>query len=226
MLDMVYEIHFIVGTRYGIRYRYWCAWLMYMVDLHGWHMVRYTIHVHGWWYKLMYGTCLVHDWCTCYYIWLMHLLLYMIDALVLVHSWCTCYGTWLMHLMVQIVVQVDAWYRLVHGWDTYLVMVCGDVGSCLVEACVFWTSSWEVSLVYDPCERIWLRIGDNDRLDRLITDKLQVDVTMTVTGIVTVTVIEFLVVIVEESMTVGLHLYFRVVGRGKERGLYPPSSWS
>jgi hypothetical protein len=33
-------------------------------------------------------------------------------------------------------------------------------------------------------------------------------------------------VIVAEFVTVGLHLYFRVVGWGKERGLYPPSSWS
>jgi hypothetical protein len=31
---------------------------------------------------------------------------------------------------------IDAWYRLVLGCDTYLVMVCGDVGTCLVEACV------------------------------------------------------------------------------------------
>jgi hypothetical protein len=33
-------------------------------------------------------------------------------------------------------VQVDAWYMLILGWDTYLVMVCGDVGTCLVEVCV------------------------------------------------------------------------------------------
>jgi hypothetical protein len=38
--------------------------------------------------------------------------------------------------MVQVEVQVDAWYRLVIGSNTYLVMVCGDLDSCLVEACV------------------------------------------------------------------------------------------
>jgi hypothetical protein len=42
------------------------------------------------------------------------------------------------------------------------VTVCGDVGSCLVEACGCWTYSLEVSLVYDPCDGIWLTIGDND----------------------------------------------------------------
>jgi hypothetical protein len=26
--------------------------------------------------------------------------------------------------------------------------------------------------MYDPCERIWLSIGDSDRLDRLISDRL------------------------------------------------------
>jgi hypothetical protein len=26
--------------------------------------------------------------------------------------------------------------------------------------------------VNDPCERIWLSIGDSDRLDRLINDRL------------------------------------------------------
>jgi hypothetical protein len=30
-------------------------------------------------------------------------------------------------------------------------------------------------------------------------------------------------VIVKVVVTIGLHLYFREVGRGKERGLYPPS---
>jgi hypothetical protein len=44
-------------------------------------------------------------------------------------------------------------------------------------------------------------------------------VTMTVTVTVTVAVTEFVAVTVEESMTIGLHLYFRVVGWGKERGL-------
>jgi hypothetical protein len=52
-------------------------------------------------------------------------------------------------------------------------------------------------------------------------------VTMTVTVIVVVAVAEIVVV------TIGLHLYFRATGWGKERGLYPPSgcagesgSWS
>jgi hypothetical protein len=41
-----------------------------------------------------------------------------------------------------------------------------------------------------------------------------------VTVIMVVTVAEIVIV------TVGLHLYFKAVGRGKERGLYPPSGWS
>ena len=59
-----------------------------------------------------------------------------------------------------------------------------------------------MSLVYDPCERIWLSINDSgsdsdsDSGRDSDSDK-----------------------IVEESMTVGLHLYFRAVGWGKERGL-------
>jgi hypothetical protein len=31
---------------------------------------------------------------------------------------------------------VDAWYSLVLGLYTYILMVCGDIGTCLVEACV------------------------------------------------------------------------------------------
>jgi hypothetical protein len=44
-----------------------------------------------------------------------------------------------------------------------------------------------------------------------------VSVTMIVTMVVTLT--KFLAVIAKYCMTVGLHLYFRVVGWGKERGL-------
>ena len=33
-------------------------------------------------------------------------------------------------------------------------------------------------------------------------------------------IVEMIVVV-----TIGIHLYFRVAGWGKERGLYPPSSW-
>jgi hypothetical protein len=29
-----------------------------------------------------------------------------------------------------------------------------------------------VSLVYDPCGRIWLNISENDNLDRLVSDRL------------------------------------------------------
>jgi hypothetical protein len=80
-------------------------------------------------------------------------------------------------------------------------------------------------LLYDLCERIWLSIDDserlmpqvgyNDGLDTMTGWQVIVDVTETVTIIVTVAVIMV--------VTVGLHLYFRVEGRGKERGLYPPS---
>ena len=42
-------------------------------------------------------------------------------------------------------------------------------------------------------------------------------VKMIVTMAVTVT--EFVAVIVVESVKIGLHLYFRVTGRGNERGL-------
>jgi hypothetical protein len=37
-----------------------------------------------------------------------------------------------------------------------------------------------------------------------------------------------MVVIVEEFViaTIGLHLYYRAVGRAKERWLYPPSDYS
>jgi hypothetical protein len=44
---------------------------------------------------------------------------------------------------------------------------------------------------------------------------VQVDVTVAVT----MGVIEFVVVTVVESMPIGLHLYFRVAGWGKEMGL-------
>jgi hypothetical protein len=50
-----------------------------------------------------------------------------------------------------------------------------------------------------------------------------VTVIVAVTVIVTVTVAVKMVVIV--VVTVVLHLYFRAVGQGKERGLYPPSGW-
>jgi hypothetical protein len=50
---------------------------------------------------------------------------------------------------------------------------------------------------------------------------LQVDVIETVIVIVTMIVIVAVIVVV----TVGLHLYFRVAGKDKERGLYPSSSW-
>jgi hypothetical protein len=70
-------------------------------------------------------------------------------------------------------------------------------------------------LVYDSCERIWLSIDDSDRLDGLVSDRLQVDVReaviVTMEMIVIVTAVEF--------VTIGIHLYFRVEVRGKERGL-------
>jgi hypothetical protein len=61
-----------------------------------------------------------------------------------------------------------------------------------------------------------------------VTVTVTVIVTMTVAVTVTMTmaVVKFVEVIVTESMTVGLHLYFRVAGRGNERVLYPPSGWS
>jgi len=110
------------------------AWYGIWDTFHGWHMVWYKLEVlmcmvyvhgkfawlaygmvygtgtwlvHGWWYKLMYGTGLVHAWCTCYYIWLMHLFLHIFDALVMVHGWCT----WWYRL----------WYRLMHGKSWYMV---------------------------------------------------------------------------------------------------------
>jgi hypothetical protein len=39
-------------------------------------------------------------------------------------------------------------------------------------------------------------------------------------------VIVIVTVAVIVLVTVGLQLYFRSVGRGNERGLYPPSGWS
>jgi len=47
-----------------------------------------------------------------------------------------------------------------------------------------------------------------------------VTMTMVVTVTMAVIVADILVV------TVGLHLYFRVVGWGKDRCSYPPSGWS
>jgi hypothetical protein len=44
-------------------------------------------------------------------------------------------------------------------------------------------------------------------------------VTVTVTVAVEVIMTGFMAVIVAESVIVGLHLYFRVTGWGKERGL-------
>jgi hypothetical protein len=59
-----------------------------------------------------------------------------------------------------------------------------------------------VSLIYDPCERIWLSInnsgGDRDRdSDNVVTD----------------------FVTVKKSVIISLHLYFGVVRWGKDRGL-------
>jgi hypothetical protein len=42
---------------------------------------------------------------------------------------------------------------------------------------------------------------------------------VTLTMIVTVAVIEFVAVQMAGSVTIGIHLYFRVSGWGKERGL-------
>jgi hypothetical protein len=50
-------------------------------------------------------------------------------------------------------------------------------------------------------------------------------VIMIMTMIVTVTVTEFVEVEMAESLIDGIHLYFKVAGGGKERGLYPPSIW-
>ena len=38
-------------------------------------------------------------------------------------------------------------------------------------------------------------------------------------------VIVTVTMVMVEVVIVGLHLYFVVAGRGKERGLYPPSDW-
>jgi hypothetical protein len=83
-------------------------------------------------------------------------------------------------------------------------------------------------LVYDPCDRILLNIGDSD------SDRLQVDVTVIVAVEMTVIVVVIvtMIVIVAVTMavivvvTIGIHLYFNVRRWGKERGLYPSSGWS
>ena len=73
-----------------------------------------------------------------------------------------------------------------------------------------------MSLVYDPCERIWLSINDsgsdNDNGSRSGSDNGSDSDSDSGRD-------NDSEKIVEESMTVGLHLYFRAVGWGKERGL-------
>jgi hypothetical protein len=92
------------------------------------------------------------------------LILGIVYALVLVHSW---------------------WYRLrymfMHGigwyldWDTYLVMVCGDVGTWLVEACVgdvehMVGDMFLVILAWVSCGWEWIlfRGWDSEKLDRMM----------------------------------------------------------